>query len=296
MNFVVESSSVLKFDKSSVSTMKSSGIFGTAVFLLIWASANAQFFPLNCEFVSIYGDYTCQLTDVEVPDNANLTFVIGGVHLQGRSNRNVREVIISNSSIPFIISEIFTTFPNLLILTINNGGLTRIQENAFANARNVYIMTIMFNRNLRRIEANAFAGLPLIQAFQLNSNGIDFIHESAFSGLQLGSISMRDNQIQTLPANLFVGLPWLSIVEFQSNLITYLDGKLFADNPLMIIMNFSQNKINAIGRTIFDGITNLQQVRMVDNKCVNNWWIVGSEGSVETVRADLEDCFNNYRG
>jgi hypothetical protein len=273
--------------------MKTSGVFFAAI--LLTGSVNAQDFRLNCVFtMPINGRYTCQLFDTIVPDNINLNFVIGGVHTQGRNNNNVQQVIITDSRIPFIISQFFTTFPNLLSFTISEGGLTRIQPNAFANAQNVESITLVFNPDFHSIEANAFSGLIRVSSIQLNSNGIDSINETAFNGLtQLSVLSMRQNYIRTLPENLFATLQSLRTVFFHRNSIYSLSGQLFANNRNLEIMSFNDNKINAIGSSILDGLTNLQHVGMLFNKCVSNSWNIGGSVTVETIRVGLTECFNN---
>jgi hypothetical protein len=53
------------------------------------------------------------------------------------------------------------------------------------------------------------------------------------------------------------------------------------------------HNIDAIGSSFLDGLTNLQHVGMLFNKCVNNSWNIEGAVTVETVRDGLTDCFNN---
>jgi hypothetical protein len=274
--------------------MKNSGTILVAVLLLASTTGNAQTIHLTCDFLFPWDHYTCQLGGVLVLDNPNANFVFGGTHVAGFTNNDVVRVWITNSNIPFIISQLFVTFPNINWVTINNGGLKRIQSNAFANARFLEQLRIQNNPNFATIQSNAFVGLSQLRELELGANIINSVQASTFSGMtSLQRLTLRQTRISHFPANVFSLLPSLTNVFFHENLLTSLDGQLFSNNRQLISMTFTSNRINAIGRGFLDGLNNIRYVEMFNNICINNIWFINSSSEIPTIVEGLEPCFRN---
>jgi hypothetical protein len=169
-------------------------ISSVAVFLLVSATVKAQTIPVICRFTNNGNQYVCNIDALTIPDNQNADISIGGTHLPGFSDIQVTGIMINNSNIPFVITQLFTRFRAVQNFFIINGGLTRIQSNAFNNARNLREIHIRLNTNLRTIESNGFAGLAAVTELNLFSNSIESIHEDAFTGLS----SLRGLQLSTI--------------------------------------------------------------------------------------------------
>lgn len=104
------------------------------VFLLgLTIRTEAQAVNLNCNFIFIRGFYTCELRAVNVPDNENVTFVIGGQHQPGWNNAMVQRVQVVAFILPVMIEQFAITFPNLDEYSITSSILNRVQPRAFAN-------------------------------------------------------------------------------------------------------------------------------------------------------------------
>lgn len=165
--------------------MKSSGAFKIFIFLGLLSLAEPQTVNIDCLFILGSATYMCVLNFLTIADNPSANFVIGGEHQPGLSNVDVNAILTDNSDIPFVITQLFTEFPNVEQITITNSGLTRIEPNSFSNARNARFITISQNPQLRSIPENAFSGLANVEMLALRSNGIESIREGAFNGLTL---------------------------------------------------------------------------------------------------------------
>lgn len=267
------------------------------IFVLIsLLKVEAQTFNLACDFRLVSGFYGCYLDGVTVPDNEELNIVVSGTHLVGRTNADVQDVFINFSNIPFIVRQLFISFPNLSSFHIWQSGLTRLRSGDFANASSLRFLLIRNNPNLRTIGENTFVGGSNILSLDLMVNGIESIHETAFNGLTtVGSILLNTNLLSSLPVNLFASLTSLNTVFMSNNNLQSLDGRLFANNRQLHQLQISQNQINSIGRNFLDGMNLLQILGLNGNRCVsNNWQIDGNFVTLETVRQGLQVCFDNF--
>lgn len=260
-------------------------------------AVQTQTVNVNCNFSDVAG-YTCHLFGAAVEDNPNANFVIGGQHLPGRTDADVRQIMIFNSNIPFIIPQMFTTFPNVEWFVIFNGGLTRVQSNAFADARRLTGVTISSGgtaSTFETIEANAFNGASSLLTLDLTDNAITSIHETAFTGLNLlWGLALINNRIHQLDPIILHPLTSLEVLYVQDNLLISIDGRLLANHQRIREVNFSANQINAIARNFLDNLPNLLEFNMLGNICADEFWRIEGTTTVETVREGLQECFNNF--
>lgn len=269
--------------------MKLLGVF----FVLGLSVAYGQTININCNFFIQNTVYTCQVFAITVPDNESATINIGGVHMTNRTNADVRTIQILGGSIPFIVTHLFTTFPQATSFSISNGGLTRIQIGAFAAAQSLTSISIRSN-NLKEIPANAFTGASRLLSLDVQQNQIEAIHETAFNGLAaLFSLSIGRNNIRELHHNTFRALTSLRLVDAMYNLLESLDGRLFNNNPQVVELSFDRNRINAIGRNFLDNVTSLTGFFVWENICVNSGWFISGPITIDTIREGLTTCFNN---
>lgn len=249
---------------------------------------------LDCHFLVSGGFYTCQIDGQSVPENENLQFLIGGRHLQGNNNNDVLWVQIFDSSIPFIIREIFTTFPNLMHLHISATGLKNLRSGDFTNARNLLSITITGANPLNTIPPNAFIGASNLSHLEVWRGQITTINEGAFNGLgNLSTLRLENNTIAELHPNVFSPLISLERLTLNENLLEFLDGKLLENNRRLIQFWARLNRIDAIGRTLFDN-TQVGNLDMLANVCVG-YWIISGEGPLSrwSLNDTLGRCFEN---
>lgn len=257
-------------------------------------TVKAQTVNLNCQFANLNGMYTCLLFRATVVDNENANIILGGVHQTDRANQHVQQVLILDSNVPFIITQLFTTFPSLRNLQVMS-ALTRIQSNAFANANNLWNVEILDNPTLQTIHANAFSGAHNIRELDLHRNGIETIHATAFAGLNvMQTLWLDNNHIRQLPWNVFISTTALQRVNLDNNQLESLDGRLFGNNTQIARLDFVSNRINAIQRTFLDRLPALNVLNMQGNLCADTLWTVAGATTIETIRQGLQTCFNNF--
>lgn len=250
-------------------------------------------YVINCDFM-VMDVYTCDVNRANLPDNDGIEVLIDGSHQTGRGNSDVLRVDVANfNNIPFIVSQFFDTFPNLANFGVFLGGLTRIQPNAFRNARSLTRINIYDNR-LRSLQANSFTGATNLAFLSLSKNEIETVDSSAFAGLStLRSLFLERNRIQQLPADVFAPLTSLEQLNLSINQLTSLDGRLFANNQRLRNFDAFANRINAVGRNIFDNSSDLFIVDLTSNTCVSQRWVLSGNVTIDTVRGDLIRCFEN---
>lgn len=259
-------------------------------------TVQGQTVNLNCNFLLLNDDtYVCRLSQITINDNQNANIVIGGTHVTGKNDNSVASIEIVNSNIPFIVPQLFTTFPNAYLFIVISGGLTRIQRNAFLNATNLRQISIHFEQRLSSIEENAFNGASNLNELDLGENRIENLHQASFNGLRaLQRLFIDYNQIRQLHQATFSQLPLLKSIIMSRNQIESLDGRIFSNNPQITTIMISQNRINALGRNILDGLTRLKNFAAIQNVCVDNSWNLSlTAESIEIVILALEPCFSN---
>lgn len=258
----------------------------------------AQNVNINCNFNFITeGRYTCYLSRIVISDNENQSITIGGNHIAGQSDATVTRVLIEDSNVPFIITQVFTRFPNMdAFLMLRDSGLTRIQSGAFANANNLEMINIHSNHRLATVHENAFNGASRVTILNIYNNSLVTIPENLFRGMsRLSYLSLERNQISRLHVNVFKQLQSLNNLLLSTNLFESIDGNLFEDNPNLtsLILNF--NGINSVNRDFLNSLPNLRVLQMLQNRCVNNIWTVGvNQVTIETIRQGLSTCFDNH--
>lgn len=258
---------------------------------------NAQTGAINCEFSfdEPHNDYICFLRNITLTDDENQTITIGGDHLPERDEFSVNSVIIEDSTTPFIINQIFTTFPYVDRLLIESSGLQRIQPNAFANATFLHRVYIYGAPEFRHLPANAFEGASSIQELEIVNTGLETFHDQAFSvNGALFMLSLGRNNISALSPNLLRPLESLGMFYAFVNHLESLDGRLFQANNYMRLIDFGRNQINSVGRNFFDNLRDLEVFAIDDNICADDHWYIGGEVTIDTVIEALETCFANF--
>ena len=267
-------------------------VLSLAIFALTATVKAQQTRIIPCNFFSSDGFYNCQINDVAVIDDNNQNFRFTGQHQPFMSDSSVTRILISSARIPFVINQLFTTFPNVRVYDNNNGGLNRVQTESFVNSKNMLILSIRKTPSLRQIDQEAFRNAPNLVSLTLDSNGIETIHPRAFVGIErLVSLILSENQIHQLDSNVFSPLRQLQFVDIGSNRLETLSGSLFSNNPAVSTMIISNNQINAIERTFLENLLNLSTLIALENRCINGQWF---NVAANIIRTALSTCFANF--
>jgi hypothetical protein len=246
-------SAMLKFDRF-IFSFSSRSSFVISYFLLV-SSIGVFGQVLKCR----YGNHTlplwpahnyCELSLVDLSEKyKNSHFSFTGTPEQ----KSAATTVFFNrpSNVDFLPKEILNDFPQFNSLNIHYcDTLTIIKNDLFTKDFNVIqYLHLSFNK-IESIEANAF---------QLLTN--------------LKWIALGDNQMQSLP------------------------HQIFRNNPEIIIMWLDGNKITSITPDFFKNLNKLQFVSLLKNQCI--YGIFGcASGSCLVTQSELDNnlstCYSNF--
>lgn len=253
--------------------------------------AISQNVNLNCLFADVSGVYRCLLRNANVADDESRNIVIGGNHMFGRSNADVKRIDMSASTTPFVIKQFFTTFPNLEVLIGSSLGLKRIQDNAFVSAVN--LDQLAFGGNpIQTLNAEAFRGLSKLTRLSVYDSELTTVNEGAFKSLDsVDILFLSGNKIQSLPRNVFEPLVNLYFISLADNLLESLHGDTFSNNKLLQQINIQNNQINSLGSNFLDNLNYLSYLNMEGNKCASGEWSLTPRDELKRI---LNPCFENF--
>ncbi len=191
----------------------------------------------------------CALTSIDLSEKyKNSHFLFTGTPEQ-KSATNV--FFNRPSKVDFLPKEVLNDFPQFNSLSINYcDTLTIIKNDLFTK------------------------DFSAIQYLHLSFNKIESIEANAFQHLRkLKWISLGNNQMQSLP------------------------HQIFRNNPEIIIMWLGSNKINSITPDFFKNLNKLQFVSLLKNQCIENYFGC-STGSCSVTQSELDSslstCYSNF--
>jgi hypothetical protein len=250
---------------------------------------------LACGFwFNSLNDYECMIENLEIEIHQNQTIRLVGNHLGNYTNLDVVTFTITRSNIPFIIKEVFTTFPNLRNFNVANTGLRWIQWDAFRNCDTLTRITMRDNPQLSLIEPLAFAGASNVQRMIINNASLSDLHDNTFVGMsQLQYLSMERNRITKFSPRTLRPLLRLEELHLWFNLFEVLTPEMFRYNNRLTDLTFADNRINAIDRNFLQPTPLMTILMLQDNACIHFNIIFGIH-SEATIQRVLEPCFQNF--
>jgi hypothetical protein len=256
------------------------------------STATAQAVTFNCTFsVNLYDEYVCSLNEIQAT-NPNLQYSFAGNHLPNRTNADVDVVEIKDSNTPFVIQQMFTTFPNMLELDIQSSNLQSI--NISDNVQLEWL-TLSYN-NIPRINNGTFRNQRSLQYFTAIRAGISTLEEDAFVGLEsLVYLSLIDNNVSEILPKTFNDLVSLERIFFDRNNLTRL-GDIFTMNRNITVLRFEDNQINDIAPTLLRNIQSLYFINLFGNRCISRYFFLDSEFEWILMNNLLGPCFENFNG
>jgi len=246
---------------------------------------------LNCIFLRGGHDlYQCKLFNITVLDpSANVRLF--GTHHTNKTNANVKMVEIDDSNTPFIIPQLFTTFPNLRYLSIRDSKLVKINIPPEAK-----LIQLNLNQNkISTIQSNSLRNQTELRTLDITDSGIKFIAENAFADLNaVISISLMGNEIQTLAARTLAPLTKVELINLAENLLTTIDEDTFSNNANLEILYLEKNRIDKIHANAFENLRSLSYIGLKKNLCATKTFMVRTDEERNILRNSLQRCFSNH--
>jgi Leucine-rich repeat (LRR) protein len=243
-----------------------------AVLLLLAAASSSAEKPqrtsltLRCQFKVMshhWGDqYTCIGRDVVVGSYDTYVIGISGVHLDGKTDKDVEAIYFEGQRTVFIPFGLSTWFPNLRTLNIQESGLTYLNRTTFRDYE-----------NLRYIH--------------LDRNTIEYVDRKAFRYLtELEGLSLAANRIRYLDSDMLRGLTNLKYFSVGRNEIEVIPSGLFQDNVNLEQIFFYGNRIRMIGENLVRPTRGLKIAGFEGNICTDIFFNEGS-GIVEKLTTEF---------
>lgn len=235
----------------------------TLLILLIAIAAHSALANRCVYFDQVGEGYTCRLEDA-LHENPNAGFVIQGVHLQGRTNADVRVLFTFNSVLRIIPLQIFDQFPNLQQILIHNAGLQELNapwrncgslttirfsnnvlpalpRGIFEYCNNVRTLTLT-NSTVQQIDPLAFNSLYSLERLEITQNSVMFLHPDTFEPLQnLTTLMLQNNQLNRLHPRTLTPLRSLSTINLNGNQIERIESATFLNLPLLRTIQLDNN-------------------------------------------------------
>lgn len=136
---------------------------------------------INCKFdlLTWYGFpsdlYTCQITSAYITQiNKRTIKSISGVHLNGKSNKDIKAVSIVNTIVEFFPKGFKRIFPHLIAIRINNCGFREITRDDFKGLKNLELIQLRFN-SLTTLPSNLFSNMTNLRIIDFSVNELQFV-------------------------------------------------------------------------------------------------------------------------
>jgi Leucine-rich repeat (LRR) protein len=264
---------------------------------MIGSSLSHDDIALNCSFsFDVKNEYTCYLSSVVVLDrSANVTFT--GDHLDGRTNEDVKSVAIILQNTPFVIPQIFESFPNIKRHEI---FMAQLQDVEMPGTSSLEELEVRMN-NVSRIQNGAFRNVTQLRRLVMFMSYIEHIEEGAFEGLaELTELLFYGNRFTQLNPTTFDPLVSVKTIHLEFGWLDIIVDGLFATNKNLQTLSLNYNYIEKItpnfARTISETKVNFLGLRnRIDtNPCVHQEFHLVDEFNFMGLNSALRKCYLNY--
>ena len=107
----------------------------------------------------------------------------------------------------------------------------------------------ILNKGIRELKSGDFSGLTSL--IQLSLSNADPVNE---------------NQLTTLPVDIFSGLSSIQIINLSENKLKIVPNGIFSNLSTLITINLAYNEIRSLPSGVFKGLTNLRRFYLTGNK------------------------------
>ena len=171
-------------------------------------------------------------TQIDIPPSTRLldlsqnTHAFQNIALEEKLVWNLVYLNLSNCQIRNISSSTLFYMRNLIVIDLSSNHLTNLPSRMFISQTRLKVLKLDRNKELLKIESEAFKGLESLKHLALNHIQITRIFKSAFAFLNLDVLDLSRNTIKSCDDNAF---EMLSVKTFYLNStdISEFSGNLF---------------------------------------------------------------------
>lgn len=140
---------------------------------------------------------------------------------------NVKSLIVENSSMTNVPSEIFKEIINAESVTISNVGIEKINANDFENTSKLRKLMMNYNQ-IVELPSFMLLNCAQIESVDFSHNKIQKIEPNTFSGAHtIKYLKFSFNQLSKLDKDIFINLNKLEIISLDHNQLEFLNNDLF---------------------------------------------------------------------
>ena len=192
---------------------------------------------LECEFVDIefsdWGNkYTCKTKNLNIQQSNVIIESVNGRHQNGKSNIDVKQIVILNQNTEYFPHGLGNIFPRLKSINVELS-------------------------NLKLIKREDFKGLENLKELSLYRNTIKVISDGTFDDLNLLEVLWMDqNKLKTIDQNIFKSMKKLRRADFGSNLCV--DKNADTEVSIMDLQNEITEKCGISLKELIDKVKYLE--------------------------------------
>ncbi|KFB52195.1 hypothetical protein ZHAS_00020302 [Anopheles sinensis] len=166
---------------------------------------------------------------------------------------------------PIEASDLFKNIPHLKWLDLRQYDGDSLPADLLRPLQALKTLEYQQNAYIKELPPGWLSNLPQLDNCVIYGNGLTRLER--FVGLpKLKKLSMRSNQLEELPEDLFSELPQLIELDMQRNHLTSLPDKLFGELTQLEMLDLSHNKLPLIPDTLLQNQSQLRSLNLGYNQ------------------------------
>lgn len=124
---------------------------------------------------------------------------------------------------------------------------------------------VIYSNGLTRLER--FVGLPNLKQLSMRSNQLEQLPADMFTEVpQLTELDLRQNRLTSLPDNLLAGLTQLETLDLSLNGLLHLPDTLLKDQRQLRYLNLGYNRLTSLNDKVFENLKALNTLHLEYNR------------------------------
>ncbi|RDB35805.1 MAG: hypothetical protein DCC88_08155 [Spirobacillus cienkowskii] len=177
---------------------------------------------------------------------------------------NLKYLILGHNNIEKLTNGILDKLVNLNWLWLMHNQLKEISSEVFKNLEKLDWLSL-YNNQISFISPYAFKNLKNLQGIELSNNLLKTYPIGLMDSINLISIEMDSNEIESVPENAFKNLPLLTNISIANNKIKNIPENLFANNNNLYFVNLSNNIISNLHEKTKSDLKKVENVNLFGN-------------------------------
>ncbi|UYV81680.1 Tl [Cordylochernes scorpioides] len=176
----------------------------------------------------------------------------------------VHMYMFQNCPFPQIPFSEFLSGLTVRVLRFRSGIVNSIQPEIFKKLQTVSHLDLSLNK-IESLPSKVFDFLTNMTILNLGNNKLKFLLGDIFSKHLLYKLNLEDNQLESLPEDIFKNQYKLESLDIRRNRLTSIPEHIFDDQRSLRHLFLNENRISSISPGTFDGLVNAYQIILDKN-------------------------------